>query len=446
MDIIILLLALILLFNDKIAWALFALILLTTNYLGAGTNLSEFLYIHNVSDAGLILYIFLFIYILAKNNFTFKKPKIAKYIKLFYAFLLLSIFVDIAVNHIDLLSIIKTSRHWIFLSCVWIFYYISEKDVKKLIRYILYALVIISAIMLTEFIFNIQILSREVKTEYLYGILIRRTSIPSLFLVLYLLLLLSGYFRLSNRLKYLFIGLFSAVLITSMIRSWFGALVIGIILIFSLHQKYKVKYIVTGIAIVIGLIIVVYNSPVISTRFAQGIEEIKDFKLSESVQGNLSFRLLQTGERLNYIADNVQYSIFGLGNVTEQNFPHIFYIGLKDVSGYTIQLDTADIAWSLLFIRLGFIGVFIYLVFYFNILIKFYRLRHQDQLALTMFVYLFIMLFIISFASSDIANGQFWLFPVLIYYVIVKLKIGNLSFRQKQILKTKSPFRKLFYK
>ena len=422
MDIIVLIISLVLLYKRKLAWVLFGIIFLTTNYLNAGTGLSEFPFAHNVSDSGLILYLVLSFYLLKKNNYELPKTPFDQKLKYFYYFLLISIIVDIIFNGIDLLSIVKTSRHWIFLSCIWVFYYVSDKDVKKLINYLLYALAIISVIMLIEFFFSIQILGKEIKTEYLTpGVLIERGSIPSNLLLFFLLLLVSRYFKFKPKTKYFYVGIFSAVLITSMIRSYFFAVIIGILLVLYL-EKLKVKSILTGITIAAVLILIVYNTPFFKERFISGFEEIQNLNLAYSPQGNLSYRLLHAAERLDYISKKTQYEIFGIGNITEEDFPNTFYIGLRYESGRVMQLVSPDIAWSTFFLRLGFVGTIIYLIFYVSITIKFYRLRLNNPIALITFVYLFINLTMISFVSYDIANGQFWLFPVLLYYAISKKK------------------------
>lgn len=421
MDILILIISFYLLYKKRLAWVLFGIILLTTNYLAAGTNLSEFPFLHNVSDSGLILYLFLSFSLLKKHNYKLPKTTLRKYIIIFFVFLIISILVDLIFNGIDLLSIIKTSRHWIFLSCIWIFYYIPEKEVKELIKYLLNALAIISIIMLIEFIFNVQVLGKDTKTEYLTpGYLITRGSIPSVLIMFFLLLLFSQYFKFKVKIKYFYILLFSAVLITSMIRSWLFAMVIGIILVLNLHGKLRFNNLLKGIIIAASLILIVSTNPIIQERFRTGIEEIQYFKITDNVQGNLSFRILQTVERLNYITQSLQYSIFGIGNITDENFPNIFYIGLKYESGRVMQLNTPDIAWLLLFIRLGLLGTFVYLIFYTIVLIKFYRIRVSNPLAIATFAYLFINLTLISFASWDIAYGEFWLLPILLYYSAFK--------------------------
>lgn len=419
MDIIILIISLALLYKKKIAWVLFGIILLTNNYLNIYTGPTDFPFPHNVWDSGLILYLALSFYLLKKNNFKLPQSSLTKSVKIFYLFLLLSIFVDLIVNGIDMLSIVKTSRHWIFLSCIWIFVYIDNKDVIKLIKYLLNALVLISVIMLIEFFFNIRLFAEEIRTEYLSpGFLVEKGSIPSILILFFIIVLFTSYFKFKPGKKYLYISIFLSVIIVSTIRSLFIATVIGIIVIQILQKKVKFRTLLFGMIIVTSLIIIAYMNPILKERFSIGFSEIQGLNLKGNIQGNLSFRLLQALERLNYISQNLQYTIFGIGNVTEFNFPNIFIIGLRDLSGRVTQLDTADIAWSLLFIRLGFLGLILYLYNYVKVLYAFYLKRFQNPLALTMFIFLLINLVLISFTSSDIASGQFWLLPILVYYQI----------------------------
>ncbi len=330
-------------------------------------------------------------------------------------------------NGIDLLSIVKTSRHWIFLSCIWIFALIPVENIKKLIKYLLNALTFAALITIIDFFFNIQLLGKEVKTEYLNpGFLIERAAIPSVLIIFFILLLFSKYFKFKPKIKYFYISIFSTVLITSMIRSLFLATGLGILLVFILQEKLKLKNLFTGIIVIVVLIFLVMTNPIIQERFGEGLRDIQTFELNSNVQGNFSLRILQMSERIYYISQSLPHAIFGIGNITEQNFPYVFTIGIRDEYGMVTQLDTADIAWSLLFLRLGFIGTIIYIAYYINILIRFYKFKLISPLSATMFVYLFITITIISFASSDIAAGQFWIFPILVYYRIFKTSYNEI--------------------
>lgn len=423
MDIIILVISLLLMIQGKLAWVLLSLIALTTSYLEAGSNMATFPVNHNVSDSGLILYLSLFIYLLKKNNWKLIKTSLINYVSVLYIFLLVAIFFDLFINDIDLGSIVKTSRHWLFLSCVWIFFYIPTNEIEKLIKYLLNLTALITVIMLIEFFTGIQILGREAMIETSKtGSSFTRASIPSTFTLFFMFLLFSDYFKITKKAKYIYIALFSAIIITSMIRTMFIATVIGMLMLVWLKGKGKEKIrslIGTTFAVAI-LFVVALSNPVINERFTSGFNEVQTFDTNKEVEGNFSFRLLQMDERVQYLIKSPQYSIFGIGNIIEEKFPDIFQIGLKDENGRATQLNTGDIAWSLLFLRLGFFGTFIYLLFYIKFLRLTFNLRRRSLIGATTFLFLFINLTMLSFSSSTIAIGTFWLFPVLLYYAISK--------------------------
>jgi hypothetical protein len=421
MDIIILIISLLLLFRGKLAWVLLGLLALTTSYLGAGTNLSTFPFTHNVSDSGLILYLALFLYILKKNNGKLKKSSIGKYLIAFYIFLLISIFIDIKLNNIDLISIIKTSRHWIFLSCVFIFYYIPTEDVEKLFIYLLRATAIISGIILIEYLTGTKIIDISTVSEVSEtGHEFTRGAIPSTFTLFFLILLIGNYFKFNRKIKYFYIILLLAVILASMIRSMLVASVISIIMIVLLKEKLKIKNIMLTIATLIILITIIFSIPPIKQRFSNGIEDMTSLNIDKNINGSFSYRIFHLAERINYISSKQQYSIFGIGNIDEKDFKDVFIIGIKDSDTQKVwQLVTPDIAWSTLFLRLGYLGTFVYILFYFSTL-RLYQFRIQSSLALTLFIYLVISLVMISFASWDISQGQFMILPMLAYFYITK--------------------------
>ena len=69
----------------------------------------------------------------------------------------------------------------------------------------------------------------------------------------------------------------------------------------------------------------------------------------------------------------MQYSIFGLGFISENNFKGNFKIGLLNEKNHVIQLDTGDISWALFFVRLGILGTIIYVSIYIMLMIYFYK-------------------------------------------------------------------------
>ena len=196
------------------------------------------------------------------------------------------------------------------------------------------------------------------------GYLIKQGSLPSILVLFFVFLLFSRYFKFKFKRKYFYISIFSALLLAALIRSWFIATVIGILGVLYFNEKFRLKTVFTGVVVAAGLIFLAYSNPIFQERFSAGLQEIEGLSLNGNVQGNLTFRLLHTAERLDYISKNLQYVIFGIGNITEYDFPNTFLTGLIDKTGRVTQLDTADIAWSLLFLRFGpfrYVYIFIFL-------------------------------------------------------------------------------------
>lgn len=81
--------------------------------------------------------------------------------------------------------------------------------------------------------------------------------------------------------------------------------------------------------------------------------------------GNLSFRLAHLNERVVYVASDIKLWPLGVGFIheesdTAQNLG--FKIGLKNIfTGRAVQVDTGDIAWSVIVIKTGFLGLAILL-------------------------------------------------------------------------------------
>lgn len=419
MDLLILIIGIYFVLKRKYALSLLALFILTTSYLGVGSNASSFPVIHNVSDSGLILYLFISLNLLSKNKFLMRRSKLTSIVGFFYFFLFISFLIDMLFNNINIISIIKTSRHWIFLSSVWFFYYIPRKETEKLIWYLLNITFVISILLLIDFFTGWGILKQINLQQTASGLVSKRGAIPSTFTVFFILLLFSNYFSLSTRRRYIYLSVLSAVLIVSMIRSWLIATLIGVFIVFIYNNNKNNKSNVLTIVFILSILLVgIVGNSFIKTRFLEGFTEIKNMNLEGEVEGTFTYRIFHTVERLDYINSNFQFALFGIGNVTEENAKTDFQYGIRNENGNVAQLNTADISWSLIFIRLGYLGTIIYLIFLIKLIYFFKSLRKRNLMALTFFSFLTIELFFISLASGELANGSFVLFPVLVYYYL----------------------------
>jgi hypothetical protein len=131
------------------------------------------------------------------------------------------------------------------------------------------------------------------------------------------------------------------------------------------------------------------------------------------VEGNTTFRLLVLAERYEYLTTKTQYYLFGVGNVWERDFPNIFEIGLYDEErGRAIQLDTGDIVWPLIILRLGMIGLVLFILGYWGFVKLFFKTK-ENPLSIATIAYLLSVLLFTSFAGSYCGRGFFWILPML---------------------------------
>ena len=121
--------------------------------------------------------------------------------------------------------------------------------------------------------------------------------------------------------------------------------------------------------------------------------------------------------------ENKQTALLGIGSIQERNINKtIFELGQPDRrTGYISQVDTGDIAWSLLILRFGLIGILVYIFMYFKILVVLIKNR-VNQLALIFASYMLLNFFFLSFGNTIIVHSEFFIFPLLITSQILNQK------------------------
>ena len=133
----------------------------------------------------------------------------------------------------------------------------------------------------------------------------------------------------------------------------------------------------------------------------------------------MTFRLYILAERYEYLKNDPIHYLFGIGNVVENDFKDVFKIGLYNEDSDIIQLDTGDIAWPLIILRLGMLGLLLYLIWSF-MFISLISKNKEDPLALSTMSYVLTTIFVISFASSSFARGTFWMMPAICFWLIIQ--------------------------
>lgn len=404
--------------KKKLEWVLVIAMALGSSLFQADKFFEGMYVIPNMHDGTFIILLFLYIKLLPlsihENN---QYNNIRKFVFIFCLYIALTIVIDIIANGTSIISVIRTSRHWVcLLLSVLLIPKIPAKTLYRVLDITLLITLIISAIITIEHIAGT---SYFTKVEYdRFGEM--RGALPSTFALFFAILVLSGYFNISNTKKYIYF----TILVASQFVSSTRSIALAVVLALIVYIYYKSKDKGRALFKVVGFCILAYGlsftTPTLNKRLNEAIAEVVAMdKGSKDVEGNMTFRLYILEERYEYIKKNPIHYIFGIGNVVENDFKDVFNIGLYNKDGDIIQLDTGDIAWPLIILRLGMLGLVLYLILFFRF-ISIFITHKKDMIALSSGIFLISNVLIISFAGSTCAHGAFWLMPTICLWLVLQ--------------------------
>lgn len=416
MDLLLVLLALLLIFlNKKMEWVLVIIMALCTDLFLLGSLVENVCIFPQLTDGALCLVMLLFL--LPKRSKiepTEDYKLLNKIVKIFFCYLSFLIVIDLIFNGISLLSIVKTSRHWLFLLFLYVVARYPKNVLFKALTITLWIVVIVSFVILLESVWGVEILF-ERKVDDL-GVL--RGVVPPYYGIFFSILVYANYWEYNKTKQYLLLAILVLPQLLSATRSVALAILLGILLYIYFFSKNKLKASCKILFACMFLGTVMLSIPGLRQRMLAVQEEYKNTNSKEiTVEGNTTFRLALLAERYEYLKKNPQYFLFGLGNVHERDFPEIFEIGLHDEErGRTIQLDTGDIAWVGILLRMGIVGVFLFILA-FLFIIRQLLSKKDDVLVVALGAYLVSVLLVLSFAGSIYGNGIFWILPLICIFI-----------------------------
>lgn len=368
----------------------------------------NFLFPHNVEDLGLLLYILWFITFFINGKISLSHP-LKRCVVLFFIFLIISGIYDIFTGT-PVVDIIKYLRQWLLLTVIFIAPNISMHTIKLSLKQIT-----IITVCICLFLLAIRISGFDI--SWLKSLEGRGIKPPSYSMICAIILFANpwGYKTLK---RYAYI----AILILPSLLSLKVTYVITIIAMLLMYTAINAnstpaKRIIMFAITLVASILVIYSSNDIVERIVEMRINLSSQSLSNiESEDNFTYRLAHATERLKYILESSDKTIRGLGFITEENFKEdAFYIGLWDDNSHSIvQLDTGDIAWSILFLRLGLLGLVIYLMFYFKLIKTLSRAKNSDSLYTVYIVILTVFIVFTSLGNTIITTGEFFFIPLLI--------------------------------
>lgn len=431
MDLIFLLFCLFLYFKGNKSFSITGFLALSTNYFRLGSKHDSLFFKHDVQYSAILFVIIVFSVEFYKHNkFRYAKKEVKKLLKIFTLFLLISISVDILSNGTSIFDVFTSLKTWLLLLSFYIFSRLKLEELHRILMLICIITSIHVFIFYFQYFTGIVIVDTKIIEQDFSSGNYTRMGYPPYYTYLLILILLSDIFKLKPIFKYLVLLLAFATSLVSLTRSMTAAFIIGILTCNFLKTPSSLfKYLLVGVILLFMTPIIVSNFPILTERFGEGYSDFSNSFANidaSSQEGTFHYRLLHMIERVVYISEDFTRSIFGVGFVHEKNYtadPFTFGIYKEEYNAIS-QLGTADISWSGLFLRLGFVGVAIYLLF-FRYFIKLFYSFKNFPVARVGFAYIFISLFILSFSSSRIAFGTFWPLIFIFYYYLQKQLIIN---------------------
>lgn len=398
--------------RNRMALPLTIIMFLSQAYCFCGVGRSELGFSHLYSDTSLVLYIFMLIVMFLhkpqKVDMRLVHP-VKVGIVLFLVFFVIAAIVDLLVNDVKFSSVVRVFRQWICLSAVWVIPYLKPRDVIKTLNYVMYISVFIALVYLYEFFTDSNITGAS---RFANG---TRATIPWSISFLVFILLFNNCYHISTFLKWLYIAIILFEYIMTGTRSIFiGCIIVSVLSLLLNNRGFSANKIMVLVFLLAFVGIVLSTDNILTERLYTTKADISALQGNGNrVGGNMSFRLLMVEERMYYLNQHPQYAVFGIGNVQETDFKqHLFHIGLKGKGGKITQLDTADIAWALLFLRFGYLGTLIYIGTIFFSMIRVFLQNRRSLLGFSTLLYVLSSLVLLSYTSSDIAFSFFWILPI----------------------------------
>lgn len=406
----------ILLFSKRIEWPISGMLVLSNDYLGIGKFFKD----HHLNyfqphDLGLVLLVLILIVVVFRYHQVNKSrevKKINRYISVFFVFLFLTIIVDLFANDIDLWSVARTSRHWLMLLACVPLMRVPKSNLENVIKILYYLTLAVSTIIVFEFLTGSYFFTSEARTS-IEGVV--RGALPSTYALFYVLLIAMGFGNQKAIVRYAILALLTFSLLISATKSIALGLFVGFVILMFFKSKTIVGAFSRIVVVSVLALTVVSLMPSLRTRLIYGRDNFGSVN-----DGSTTFRMMLAEERFIFIKQDPVTLIFGIGNVTEDNFHGSFQVGHVNQDGEQAQLDTGDIAWALAFLRLGLIGTILWVGLSIVFTMSFIR-KKDERLSIPLASYLLLNLFVLSFAGTTIYNGVYWVIPLICLNIVYPL-------------------------
>lgn len=366
-----------------------------------------------------------------------------RYVKItyavFFAFFLLILWVNRTIYDVPWRDILITAKSYPLLLSFVVFSTFTKEEADSLRRNLFYITLFLSVVFIIQVFTGIRLLTGLIGGYMDFGIVRFKRCYNIPILVYYFVF----YGLFANPLNGQKKSLSQIVLIMAFIlpmhrgfiASFVVLVMIGLYLIDRNRSRFFKSMLVFSVVLLplSGILIERFTS---STGNVTGITEllsggdITDFDYDIATKQTMYHRAGHAMERFFFIADDPMYSAFGFGFWNDDNDVALDKVDFivksfnSDMTEMDIPFYTADIAWSVFFLRLGFLGTILYLSFFFSLLWFFYKNRHLSPLAIADLCCLLLVLFT-SVSSVEIITFTAFIPVFMDFYYLKRMKAAE---------------------
>jgi hypothetical protein len=413
--------------NGSKVYPVIGFIALLTNYFSLGAAHDTLLFKHDIQYSGVILIIGLYLFdIYRTKSFSFVSNRMRNRILVFFSFIILTGVFDVLYNGTSVADVFLVTKSWIYILSFFVLSKLSFEELNKIVQIICVITIIHTFIYYFQYATGIIIVETKLIEQSINGSQTTRYGYPPYFSYLVILLLISNVYKVKVVFKYVILTLIIGTTILSLTRSMTVAFLLSILVYKSFQNLNIIKYSVVVVIAIVVLPLLLKDTK-IYTRISDGAADVTNTYTNFSnleLTGTFSYRILHLTERVNYLRKNIKTTLVGIGYIHEKNYEETpFEYGIyQEEYGRNSQFGTADISWSGLFLRHGFLGVILYLLFSAHFFKTFFKFR-KYPMAKVGFTFLLISFLILSFTSSRVAFGNFWPIVFIIYFHLQKSRL-----------------------
>ena len=417
--------------NYKVSALLLFFFFVTSGFNLVPEEIFKFLFISKGSDYAFLLLIGIIAIDSIFNREYFKRDHFANYLIVFASFLIICILYSKFVVGLGWNDILRTIRYQFFWIAYFVFRHLKKETLEALLKCLFYVTLVTAILFLLQIIVGKSILLKgEVGYIRMFGEKIPRyyNQPDMLFFFTFMALYHNP---LKGIPKYVSMIILTAALLGAFHRSLVGSFIFSLLIGYVVCQPYlKRVRIITVASVLLAFIIIFWGYKFAHSKTYLDVKAVAsgnimdtEFDMNDLGNSTFTFRALHLLERNQYLIDHPQAMFFGAGLIPE-NSPLVermfdFKIGLlAELTESTVQLDTADISYSVLLLRLGYTGTFLYLMLIVYFIVFFYKKR-ENRYALFSFLYLILSMGV-SFFSANLLNPVTFLLPLISYHIIKK--------------------------